>query len=35
MIAWYWYFIGILALFFIAIGIEWIIDFWFSWPFEE
>jgi hypothetical protein len=35
MPAWYWYLMGVLVLFFIAFGIEWLIDFWFSWPFEE
>jgi hypothetical protein len=30
MVAWYWYFFGLLILFFIAFGIEWIIDSFFS-----
>lgn len=35
MVAWYWYFIGVIALFMAAIGIEWVVDFTMTWPFEE
>ena len=35
MLEWYYFVIGVPLLFLAAIGIEWFIDFWFSWPFEE
>jgi hypothetical protein len=30
-----WWAIGILALFGIYYIVEWVFDFWISWPFEE
>lgn len=35
MLAWYWYILGVLAVFGICFLIEEIVDFWVTWPFEE
>lgn len=35
MIDFFWGAGILIALFLAAIGVEWLIDFWYSWPFEE
>lgn len=35
MVAWYWYTLGVIAIFFVVIGLEWLYDFYITWSFEE
>lgn len=35
MLAWYWYIFGALVIFYIYFGIEWLVEFYITWPFEE